>query len=199
MLIGYVRVSTVAQDLTAQREALVALGVEARNVHVDHGLTGTNRARPGLREALAACREGDTLVVAKLDRLARSLPDARDIADELASKGVRLSLGGSVYDPTDPVGRLLFNVLGMVAEFEADLIRARTREGMAVAHAKGRLRGKKPKLSPTQESHLVALHHAGSHTSGEVAELFGVARSTVYRAIDRADARSSGEVGRAST
>lgn len=188
MFIGYARVSTVAQDLTAQREALVALGVESRNVHVDHGLTGKNRARPGLREALAACREGDTLVVAKLDRLARSLPDARDIADELASKGVRLSLGGSVYDPTDPVGRLLFNVLGMVAEFEADLIRTRTREGMAVARAKGRLRGKRPKLSPTQEAHLVSLHRAGSHTSAELAELFGVARSTVYRAIERAGA-----------
>jgi DNA invertase Pin-like site-specific DNA recombinase len=92
-------------------------------------------------------RAGDILVVAKLDRLARSLPDARDIADELTQKGVALSLGGSVYDPTDPVGRLLFNVLGMVAEFESDLIRMRTREGMAVAKAKGRLRGKKPKLS----------------------------------------------------
>ena len=83
--------------------------------------------RPGLREALAACREGDTLVVTKLDRLARSLPDARAIADELTARRVRLSLGGSVYDPTDPVGRLLFNVLAMVAEFEADLISMRTR------------------------------------------------------------------------
>lgn len=186
MLIGYARVSTSAQDLTAQRDALIGLGVDERHIHVDHGLTGTNRARPGLREALAACRAGDTLVVSKLDRLARSLPDARDIADELATKGVSLSLGGSLYDPTDPVGRLLFNVLGMVAEFEADLIRARTREGMAVARAKGRLRGKKPKLSPTQEAHLVSLHSQGSHTSGELAELFGVARSTVYRALERA-------------
>lgn len=107
MLIGYARVSTIEQDLTVQRDALMAFGVEKRNIHVDHGLTGTNRARPGLREALAACREGDTFVVSKLDRLARSLPDARDIADELAAKGVRLSLGGSLYDPTDPVGRLL--------------------------------------------------------------------------------------------
>ncbi len=186
MLIGYARVSTVEQDLTVQRDALMALGVEERNIHVDHGLSGTNRARPGLREALAACREGDTLVVSKLDRLARSLPDARDIADELAAKGVRLSLEGSLYGSTDPVGRLLFNVLGMVAEFEADLIRARTREGMATARAKGRLRGKKPKLSPVQEAHLVSLHGAGSHTSAELAELFGVARSTVYRAVERA-------------
>jgi len=95
-----------------------------------------------------------------------------------------------VYDPTDPVGRLLFNVLAMVAEFEADLIRARTREGMAVARAKGRLRGKPPKLSSRQEAHLVALHQAGEHTTAELAELFGVARATVYREIDRAEGRA---------
>ncbi len=184
--IGYARVSTDAQDLTAQRNALAALGVEAERVYVDHGLTGTNRARPGLREALAACRTGDTLIVSKLDRLARSVPDARDIVDELTARGIRLNLGGSIHDPADPVGRLLFNVLAMVAEFEADLARARTREGMAVAKAKGRLRGKQPKLKPRQEAHLVDLWNAGKHTTLELAELFGVARSTVYRAIARA-------------
>ena len=71
---GYARVSTEEQDLTVQRDGLAALGVAAERVYVDHGLTGANRERPGLREALAACREGDTLVVTKLDRLARSLP-----------------------------------------------------------------------------------------------------------------------------
>ena len=100
-------------------------------------LTGTNRDRPGLRLALAACRAGDTLVVTKLDRLARSLPDARDILDELTKRNVKLSLGGSIHDPTDPVGRLLFNVLAMVAEFESDLIRLRTREGIKVAQGQG--------------------------------------------------------------
>ncbi len=134
--IGYARVSTVGQDLTAQRDGLSALGVDAERIYVDHGLTGATRVRPGLREALAACRAGDTLVVTKLDRLARSLPDARDIVEELTGRGVRLQLGGSVHDPTDPVGRLLFNVLAMVAEFEADLIRARTREGMAVPRSR---------------------------------------------------------------
>jgi DNA invertase Pin-like site-specific DNA recombinase len=186
LMIGYARVSTDGQDLTAQRDALTALGVAPERIYVDHGLTGTNRARPGLREAMAACRDGDVLVVTKLDRLARSLPDARDIVAELTAREVKLSLGGSVHDPTDPVGRLLFNVLAMVAEFESDLIKMRTREGMKVARAKGRLRGKKPKLSPRQETHLVALHHAGTHTSAELAELFSVARSTVYRAIERA-------------
>jgi DNA invertase Pin-like site-specific DNA recombinase len=83
LLIGYARCSTDQQDLTAQRDGLLGLGVDSARVYVDHGLTGTNRDRPGLREALAACRKRDTLVVTKLDRLARSLPDARAIADEL--------------------------------------------------------------------------------------------------------------------
>jgi DNA invertase Pin-like site-specific DNA recombinase len=81
LLIGYARVSTDEQHLTAQRDALTSLGVAAERIYVDHGLTGTNRARPGLREALAASREGDTLVVTKLDRRARSLPDAREILE----------------------------------------------------------------------------------------------------------------------
>lgn len=183
--IGYARVSTTGQDLTAQREGLIALGVDADQVYVDHGLTGTNRTRPGLREALAAVRSGDTLVVTKLDRLARSLPDARNIADELTTKGVTLSIGSSLYDPNDAVGRLLFNVLGMVAEFEADLIRARTREGMAIAKTKGRLRGKQPKLSSSKRKHLLATHAAGTHTQSELAELFDVSRATIYRELQR--------------
>ena len=183
--VGYARCSTDQQDLTAQRDGLLALGVEAERIYVDHGLTGTNRERPGLREALAACRAGDTLVVTKLDRLARSLPDARAIADELTARQISLSLGGSVYDPTDAVGKLLFNVLAMVAEFESDLIRLRTVEGMKVARAKGRLKGKQPKLSRKQEAHLVSLVHSGEYSTLEVAELFGIGRSTVYRAIER--------------
>ncbi|ABK01870.1 DNA invertase Pin-like site-specific DNA recombinase [Arthrobacter sp. PvP102] len=190
LLVGYARVSTEQQDLTAQRDALSAMGITADRIYVDHGLTGTDRNRPGLREAMAACRDGDTFVVTKLDRLARSVRDAHEIVDELAQRNVKLSIGGSVHDPTDPIGKLLFNVLAMVAEFESDLIRARTREGMKIAKAKGRLKGKKPKLSPAQEAHLVKLHDAGEHTTGELAELFSVARSTVYRAVQRARHKS---------
>ena len=157
----------------------------SHRIHVDHGLTGTNRDRPGLRLALAACRSGDTFVVTKLDRLARSLPDARDILAELTAKNVRLSMGGSVRDPADPVGRLLFNVLAMVAEFESDLIRSRTREGMQVAKAKGHLRGKQPKLTANQAKHLVELADLNTYSSAELAELFGVGRSTVYRTLPR--------------
>ncbi|MDR6989598.1 DNA invertase Pin-like site-specific DNA recombinase [Paenarthrobacter nitroguajacolicus] len=91
-----------------------------------------------------------------------------------------LSLGGSTHDPTDTVGRLVFNVLGMVAEFEADLIRMRTRQGMTEAKAKGRLKGKQPKLPKTQRKHLLTLHDAGEHPQ---AELFRVSRTTVYREL----------------
>ena len=186
LTIGYARVSTDEQDLTAQRDALLAIGIQPDRIYVDHGLTGSDRNRPGLREALAACRAGDTFAVTKLDRLARSVLDAHQIANELAGRGVKLNIGGSIHDPTDPMGKLLFNVLAMIAEFEGDLIRARTREGMKIAKAKGRLRGKQPKLSPRQEAHLVQLYAAGEHTMSEIAELFSVGRSTVYRALERA-------------
>ncbi len=123
--------------------------------------------------------------MSKLDRLARSLPDARAIAEELTRRQVRLSLGASVYSPHDPVGRLLFDVLAMLAEFEADLIRLRTGEGMRVAKAKGKPRGKQPKLNPRQEAHLVDLFRQGEHSTAELADLFGVARSIIYRALER--------------
>ncbi len=92
--LGYARCSLDEQDLTAQRGILLGLGVTEERIYLDHGLTGTNRDRPGLDQALAAVRAGDTLVVPKLDRLARSVPDARDIGDDLAARGVKLSLGG---------------------------------------------------------------------------------------------------------
>jgi DNA invertase Pin-like site-specific DNA recombinase len=188
-LIGYARCSTDKQDLTAQREALVDLGVAADRIYVDHGLTGTNRARPGLNQALAAVRKGDTLVVPKLDRLARSVPDARSIADELADRGVTLALGQSRYDPADPMGKMFFNILATFAEFEADLIRLRTREGMKIARAKGRLRGKQPKLSDKQQKELGRMHGTGQYTISDLAELFSISRPTVYRTLLRSAKR----------
>jgi len=103
-----------------------------------------------------------------------------------------------VHDPTDPVGRLLFNVLAMVAE--ADLIKARAREGMAVARAAGKLRGRKPKLTPGREALMVDLHRTGQKNPSDLAELFAVGRSTVYRALQRAtgDTSSADAAGAAS-
>ncbi|WP_200258767.1 recombinase family protein [Streptomyces sp. HSG2] len=130
---GYARCSTDMQDLTAQKDILLGLGVAEDRIFLDKGFTGTKRERPGLDQALAAVRAGDTLVVPKLDRLARSVPDARDIGDSLVTRGVALSLGGQLYDPNDPMGKMFFNILATFAEFEVDLLRMRTREGMAVA------------------------------------------------------------------
>lgn len=192
-LIGYARCSTVLQDLTAQREILTSLGVPADRIYLDKGLTGTNRARPGLDQALAAVRAGDTLVVPKLDRLARSVPDARDIGDTLVARGVRLSLGGNTYDPTDPMSKMFFNMLAVFAEFEADLLKMRTREGMAVARAKGKLKGKKPKLTARQQAELVRMRTSGEYSIADLMEMFSVGRATVYRVLERAGGVRIGE------
>ncbi len=184
-LIGYARCSTDKQDLSAQQSALVSLGVSADRIYLDRGLTGTNRSRPGLDQALAAVRRGDTLVVPKLDRLARSVPDARNIADSLVARGVRLALGSSIYDPGDPMGKMFFNILATFAEFEADLIRMHTREGMAIARAKGKLRGKQPKLSGKQQKELRRMHDTGTYSISDLVELFSVSRPTVYRTLAR--------------
>ena len=184
-LIGYARCSTDRQDPAAQRQELLALGVAEDRIYTDHGLTGTTRTRPGLDQALAAVRAGDTLVVPKLDRLARSVPDARAIADRLRERGVKLALGRALYDPGDPVGKLFFNILATFAEFEADLIRMRTREGMAIARARGKLRGKPPKLSDRQQRELCRMHATGEYSISDLAELFSVSRPTVYRTLNR--------------
>ena len=184
-LIGYARCSTDKQDLAAQKDILSGLGVAPDRIYTDHGFTGTNRARPGLDQALAALRPGDTLVVPKLDRLARSVPDAREIADSLSARGVRLQLGAAVHDPNDPMGKLFFNILATFAEFEADLIRMRTREGMAVARAKGKLRGKKPKLSDRQQQELRRMYDTGEYSISDLAEVFSISRPTVYRTLGR--------------
>ena len=179
------RCSTDKQELSAQQQALIDLGVAEDCIYTDHGLTGTNRARPGLDQAIAAVRDGDTFVVPKLDRLARSVPDARTIADQLEAKGVKLALGASIYDPTDPMGKMFFNILATFAEFESDLIRMRTREGMAIARAKGKLCGKQPKLSEKQQKELGRMHATGEYSISDLAEVFSVSRPTIYRTLQR--------------
>lgn len=183
MLIGYARCSTEDQDLTAQRARLLVLGAE--QTFTDHGQSGATRDRPGLYAALGALRTGDSLLVPALDRLGRSVTDLRAIADELAERGVALNVGGTVYDPTDPFGRMFFTILAAFAEFERELLRARTREGMATARAAGRLNGRAPKLTAARRRHLDQLWASGEHTVTDLAELFEVSRATVYREIRR--------------
>ena len=182
--IGYARCSTEKQDLRTQKAELAKLAPD--QVFTDEGFSGTKRdSRAGLDQALAAVREGDTLVVTKLDRLARSVPDARAIAAEIEAKGARIQLGSMVYDPHDPMGRMFFNMLGTFAEFEADIARMRTREGMAQAKAAGKLRGKPPKLSTAQDRQIRKMHDSGDYTIGEIAEVFKVTRPTIYRSLER--------------
>jgi DNA invertase Pin-like site-specific DNA recombinase len=178
---------TDKQDLKANRQILLGLGVPSEQIYLDRAYSGTNRNRPGLD----AVRAGDTLVVPKLDRLARSVPDARQIGDSLAERSVRLQLGTMIYDPADPMDKIFFNILATFAEFEVDLLRMRTREGTAIAKAKGRLKGRAPKLSSARQAHLLKLHAAGEDTIAELAELFEVSRPTVYRVLERAQAASS--------
>lgn len=125
------------------------------------------------------------LVLPNQNCLARSVPDARIIADQLEKKDVKLAVGVSIYDPADPMVKMLVNILATFAEFEADLIRMRTKEGMAVARAKGKLRGRQRKLSDKQQKELVRMHSTGGSSIGDLAELFAVSRPTVYRTLQR--------------
>lgn len=182
--VGYARCSTEKQDLRAQKRELETLGVD--RIFTDEGFSGTRRdSRAGLDQALAAVRGGDTLVVTKLDRLARSVPDARAIAADLETRAVRLQLGTTVYDPADAMGRMFFNILATFAEFEADLARQRTREGMAEAKRRGKLRGKPPKLTPRQDREVRRMRDSGDYTLAEIAELFGVSRPAIHRSLER--------------
>jgi DNA invertase Pin-like site-specific DNA recombinase len=171
--------------MLAQRKELRRLGVENKRIYVDRGLAG-DPPRPALEKALASVQRGDTLMVTTLGRLARSMRDASSIGERLAAAGVRLSLGGVLHDPVDPSGRGLFDLLATFAEFEVDVLRLRTRQGMVVARANGRLKGRKPKLTAAQHAELLERYASREYTVSELAERFSVSRATVYRALDRA-------------
>ena len=182
-LIRYARCSTDRQDLAAQLLERLVLGVVEDRIHTDHGLTGSTR--PGLDQALAAVRAGDTLIVPKPDRLTRSAPDARAIAGRLRERGVKLALGRALYDPDDPMGKMFFNILATIAEFEDDFIRMRTREGMGIACARRKLRGKQLKLSDRQQREFCRMHATGEYFISDLAELFSVSRPTVGTTLNR--------------
>ena len=146
-----------------------------------------SRLRPGhvVVLALAAVREGDTLVASKLDRLARFVPDARAIADRLRELGVKLALGRTLYDPGDAMGKLFFNILASFAEFEADLIRMRTREGHGHRPYQGEIARQAAKLSDRQQRELCRMHATGEYSISDLAEIFSVSRPTVYPTLNR--------------
>lgn len=179
-LIGYARVSTTAQDGALQVDALTAAGCSPERIYVDR-VSGSTIVRPQLDAALDYAREGDTLVVWRLDRLGRSLRHLIETVTGLEERGVGFRSLTESLDTTTSGGRLLFHVFGAFAEFERDLIRERTTAGLDAARARGRHGGRPRALTDSQLDHARRLYAAGDHTTAEIAALFGVARSTLYR------------------
>lgn len=177
MKIGYARVSSTGQNETAQVDLLTRHGAE--EIFTDKA-SGTKRdGRPKLAEAIRYARKGDVLMVTRLDRLARSVPDLHAITRELQAKGVDLIATEQNIDTTTPTGRLMFNMLGAIAEFETDLRKERQLEGIAKAKEEGRYKGRP--VTVDGEAIREALRTGDKPMA--VARRFNVARSTVYRLL----------------
>jgi DNA invertase Pin-like site-specific DNA recombinase len=180
-LVGYARVSTRDQDLTNQEVQLRAAG--CGRIFAEK-ITGTKRARPQLDLLLDHLRAGDVIVITRLDRLARSVPDLLAIVEHIRNAGAGLrSLAEPWADTTTPAGRMVMTVVAGVAEFERGLIVERTSSGRAAAKARGTKFGPKPKLDQAKLKHVYQLVDEGKMSRQEIADLVGVDRSTLYRML----------------
>ncbi|MCW3157491.1 recombinase family protein [Micropruina sonneratiae] len=177
---GYGRVSTHLQSLDSQLDALLSAGVDRADIHLKK-FTGTKASRPVWDHVLDLLRDGDTLVITRLDRLARSMKDLVEISFLLRDRGVNLRVTEQNIDTATIEGRLLFNLLGAIAEFEHDLIVARTRDGLAAARARGRKGGRRAVLSAKVDAEIRRRYDEGELTVSQIAEMFRVSRPTVYR------------------
>lgn len=179
MLIGYGRVSTTDQNPALQEDALRAAGCE--KLFIEKVSSGKSE-RPQLHAALDYLREGDSLVVWRLDRLARSLDQLIKTVNDLEARGIALKSLTEAIDTSTAGGRLVFHVFGAIAEFERAIIRERSKAGVAAAKARGRNGGRPPKLAGERAEHAANLLAAGTSVSA-VARSMGVSRSTVLRAV----------------
>lgn len=182
MIIGYARVSTQDQNPQLQRDALKEAGCEQL---FEERVTGTKRERPELQACLRTLRAGDTLVVWKLDRLARSLKDLVELIHDLDERGVGFRSLTEAIDTTSAGGKLVFHIFGALAEFEHSLIRERTLAGLAAARARGRKGGRRPVMSPADVRKAAAMLTDPSITKTEVAKHFGVSRVTLNASLER--------------
>jgi DNA invertase Pin-like site-specific DNA recombinase len=185
-LVGYMRVSTAEQKTDGQRDALIAAGVkdDARHLFQDHGVSGSKASRPGFDKCLASLREGDTLVVAKLDRLGRSLGNLVQLFQELGEQGIGVRVLDNPMLSTDgnkAQAKLMLGIFGSLAEYERDLIRERTHVGLTAARARGRVGGRPQLLDGPKVARAKELHAAGVMSPKEIADAVGVSVATLYR------------------
>lgn len=182
-LIGYARVSTWDQTTQLQMDALRAEGCQRI---FEETASGTRTDRPELARLLDYAREGDTIVVWRLDRLGRSLRHLIDTVAALDDRGVGFRSIHESIDTTTSAGRLVFHIFGALAEFERDLIVDRTKAGLAAARERGSKPGRKPSLSVDQIAVVRQMRADGRHTVEAIAKVVGVSRATIYRALDSA-------------
>ena len=176
-VIGYARVSTKEQDLSLQLDALSKYGCD--RIFTDK--LSSVKERQGLTDALGYLREGDTLVVWKLDRLCRSLPDLIKISEQIRMAGAQLVSITESIDTSTPAGRLYFNILGALGQMERELIQERVKAGLAAARRRGKVPGK-PRVSE-EKLELARRELSAGRTYPEVARILGVHPQTLYRLV----------------
>jgi len=179
MIIGYARVSTDDQTLDAQTDALTAAGAE--RIFADK-ISGSKRDRPELDKLLDQLRSGDLVVVAKYDRLARSLRDLLDLVKAIKDRGAGFRSLAEDIDTTTPAGRLVFHVFASIAQFERERIAERTKEGLQAAKARGRVGGRPAALSTAQKTEVRRMRDDEQRAISEIARLFKVSERTIRRA-----------------
>lgn len=183
MLVGYMRVSTADQNLGLQRDALVAAGISLDRIYEDV-CSGRAVDRPGLSRALDVARDGDALVIWKLDRIGRSLPHVVGLVGDLQKRGVGLKVLTGDVDTTTATGRLVFGIFATLAEFERDLIHERTMAGLTAARARGRSGGRPRVMTRQKLKAAMALMADRDNAAREVAAQLGVSLSTLYAYVD---------------
>ena len=179
MIYGYARVSTADQNLDRQMDALTNYGTV--KIFCEK-LSGTKKNRPELDQMLGTIQEGDTIVIESLSRLGRSVKNLAELMELLNEKGVRLVSLKETIDTTSSTGRLLFTILSSLAQFEADVLRERTREGLNAARARGRCGGR-PKTDAKAVQRAIALYNTKQYSTAEIREMTGISKSTLYRSI----------------
>lgn len=181
MKIGYARVSTADQNLDLQTDALKEAGCE--KIFTDHGVSGAKAERPGLDKALDHIRKKDVLVIWKLDRLGRSLSHLLSIVEDLKQRGAHFASVQDGFDTSTASGKMVFSVIGAMAEYERNLTRERTMAGLASARARGRKGGRPKQLDESSVKVAIALANADELTINEICKQVECSRSTYYRQI----------------